>query len=131
MVNICVKNREEFRPFAPAVLEEEMKKYFKIDYLSPYMLFVCDVKKEARPLLPAITHIDGTARVQTVNKEVNPRFWKVIKEFGKITGIPVLLNTSFNVRGEPIVCNPKDAIRCFYSTGLDYLIMGNYLLSKK
>ena len=94
------------------------------------MLIVCDVVEEKKAVLPAITHVDGTARLQSVHKETNPRYHRLHKEFEKKSGIPVLLNTSFNVMGEPIVESPFDAIRCFYSTGLDYLVLGNYLISK-
>jgi len=129
-VNRCIKYREGFRPFAPAVLQEKTKDFFEIEAPSPYMLFLSRVKSAAANKIPAVTHVDGTARVQTVEQSTNPRFWKLINEFQKKTSIPVLLNTSFNVKGEPIVCSPKDAIRCFFSTGLDYLIIENYLIKK-
>ncbi len=130
IVNKAIKYREEFRPFAPAVTMESVKDFFVNGVPSPYMLLVTDVLPEKRAIIPAITHEDGTARLQTVNREANPRFHELISEFGKITGVPVVLNTSFNVKGEPIVCSPSEAIRCFYSTGLDVLIMGNYLVQK-
>jgi carbamoyltransferase len=95
------------------------------------MLRVCHVRQDKQAVIPAVTHVDGTARLQIVHKETNPRFHKLLKEFEKLSGVPVLLNTSFNVMGEPIVESPVDAIRCFFSSGLDYLVLGNYILSKK
>ena len=130
IVNKYVKHREDFRPFAPAVLKESAKDYFDFDQESPFMLFICNVKQEKRKLIPAVTHTDGTARIQTVDRRHNKLFFDVIKEFGEISGIPIVLNTSFNVAGEPIVTTPREAIRCFFSTGIDCLIMGNYLLEK-
>jgi len=131
IVNKAIKYREEFRPFAPSVLEESAVDYFDgIKEASPFMSIIFKVKEDKQKILPAITHVDGTARPQTVNKKLNPRYWNLIKEFENIKGVPVILNTSFNVKGEPIINSPKDAIRCFYSTGLDYLVMGNYLISK-
>jgi len=131
LVNRSIKFREEFRPFAPSVIEEDANDYFDMHSPSPFMLFLFDVKEKVKASIPAVTHIDGTARVQTVNRKTNPRYYKLLSEFKKVTGVPVLLNTSFNVKGEPIVCNVRDAVRCFYSTGLDYLAVGNYLLRKK
>jgi carbamoyltransferase len=130
LINHYVKHREEFRPFAPVATEEDVKKYFDIPGPSPFMLFTRPVKEEYKQKLPAITHIDGTARVQTVEKESNPRIYKLLKEFEKIKGVPILLNTSFNVAGEPIVCNPRDALRTFISCGIDTLVIGNYIVSK-
>ena len=95
------------------------------------MLKVCRVLQDKQAVIPAVTHVDGTARLQTVHKETNPRFHRLLKEFEKLSGVPVLLNTSFNVMGEPIVESPVDAIRCFFTTGLDYLVLGNYVLSKR
>lgn len=130
IVNKAIKYREEFRPFAPAVVVESARDFFADGVPSSYMLLVTDVLPEKRTVIPAITHKDGTARLQTVSRETNPRFHELISEFGRITGVPVVLNTSFNVKGEPIVCTPSEAIRCFYSTGLDVLILGNYLIQK-
>lgn len=130
IVNKYVKHREDFRPFAPAVLKESAKDFFEFGQESPFMLFICNVKPDKRKLIPAVTHTDGTARIQTVDRECNKLYYDVIKNFGDISGIPVVLNTSFNVAGEPIVTTPKEAIRCFFSTGIDCLIMGNYLLEK-
>ncbi|MCD4820103.1 MAG: hypothetical protein K8S23_15580, partial [Candidatus Cloacimonetes bacterium] len=150
-MNLKIKYRESFRPFAPAVKAEAVLDWFEIDRKSPYMLLVADVKEDKRirmtdeqkelfgieklnvprSKIPAVTHVDYSARVQTVNKETNPRFHALIGEFEKRTGCPVLINTSFNVRGEPIVCTPEHAYRCFMRTEMDYLVMGNLLLSKK
>ena len=124
-LNLQVKHRETFRPFAPACLEEKAGEYFDLSCPSPFMLLVSRVKKDN---IPAITHVDNTARVQTVNAAQNPKFYSLIKEFYTITGVPVVLNTSFNDYGEPIVETPTDAVRCFRSTNLDALIIGNYLI---
>jgi len=150
-MNLKIKFRESFRPFAPSVLYEDAKDYFEGSAASPYMLFVSDIKKELRsalpagyntlPLneklyykrssLPAVTHLDFSARLQTVDKASNPRYWELINSFKQQTGCPVLVNTSFNVRGEPIVCTPEDAYRCFMRTDIDYLVMGDCVFSKK
>jgi carbamoyltransferase len=95
------------------------------------MLFAVPVKPEVREIIPAVTHVDGTARVQTVSKKVNPRFWNLISEFGRVTGVPVVLNTSFNIRNEPIVCTPEDAIRCFLSTEIDCAGIGDFFVEKR
>tara|TARA_B100000795_G_scaffold101596_1_gene74796 strand:- start:557 stop:2392 length:1836 start_codon:yes stop_codon:yes gene_type:complete len=151
ILNLKVKNRESFRPFAPSILREDLKDWFEMDYDSPYMLFVEGVKKNKRikmnpseeslfgidklnikrSNIPAVTHVDFSARIQTVHKETNPKYHKLIKSFKDRTGCPVLVNTSFNVRGEPIVCSPEDAFRCFMGTKLDYLVIGNCLLQKE
>lgn len=130
ILNDHVKHREAFRPFAPAVLEEFAQDYFEIDRPSPYMLFVPTVVKEKRPCIPAVTHVDGTGRLQTVAKRSNPHLYSIIEGFHQKTGVPVLLNTSFNVANEPIVETPEDALRCFLSTGIDALFIGDYLLLK-
>jgi carbamoyltransferase len=129
-INAEVKHREAFRPFAPAVPTEKKSDYFDTRVDDPFMLKVCNVLPGYRSRLPAITHVDGTARLQTVDRDVNPKFHDLLLEFGELSGVPVLLNTSFNIMGEPIIESPYDAIRCFYSTGLDYLVMGNYILGK-
>ncbi len=131
LVNKYVKRREEFRPFAPSTLQEDIQTYFDTKYESPFMTSVCSVREEYRDKIPATTHFDGTARIQTVSRNTNERYWEMINEFKKITGIGVVLNTSFNVRDEPIVCSPLDAIGCFYSSGMDYLAIGDYLVMKK
>jgi carbamoyltransferase len=129
-LNKYVKYREEFRPFAPSVLAEHADEYFEGCTDSPFMLFVYPVRPEKQAEVPAITHINGTARVQTVTETANPRYHALIKAFGELRGTPMVLNTSFNVMGEPIVNSPADAIRCFYSTGMDALAIGDYLIVK-
>jgi carbamoyltransferase len=129
-INAEVKHREAFRPFAPSVPVETKDKYFDIIGESPFMLKVCPVKPQMRDLLPAITHVDGSARLHTVSKGVNSVFYDLLEKFGALTGTPVLLNTSFNIQGQPIIETPEDAVRCFYSTGLDALAMGNFLITK-
>ena len=129
-VNHEVKHREAFRPFAPAVTIEAAPHYFEIDVAVPYMLKVAAVRDKMQAAIPAVVHVDGTARLQTVDKITNPLFHSLITAFGKQSGHPVVLNTSFNVMGEPIVESPADALRCFFSTGLDALIIGPYFLSK-
>ncbi|HLZ70243.1 MAG TPA: carbamoyltransferase [Dehalococcoidia bacterium] len=129
-VNESVKFREGWRPFAPSCLEERMAEYFTPAHPSPFMILTFDVRPDKRDVIPAVTHADGSARVQTVGREVNPRYWELIAEFDRLSGVPVLLNTSFNLRGEPIVCSPKDAIRTFYSSGLDFLVLGDFVVTK-
>ena len=121
-INAQVKHREPFRPFAPSCPIEDTPRFFEQDVADPFMLKVCRVRQEKQAVIPAVTHIDGTARLQTVHPETNPRYHRLLKEFEKLSGVPVLLNTSFNVMGEPIVESPLEAIRCFYTTGLDYLV---------
>ncbi|MBU1863253.1 MAG: carbamoyltransferase [Candidatus Omnitrophica bacterium] len=150
-MNLKIKFRESFRPFAPSVLKEKCSSYFDLDAESPYMLLVAPIKEDirrkmtddedkrfgleklhtVRSSVPAVTHVDYSARVQTVNRDYNPLYYKMIKMFDEKYGCPVIINTSFNVRGEPIVCTPHDAYRCFMRTNMDYLIMGDYLLEKK
>ncbi|OZV70136.1 carbamoyltransferase family protein [Winogradskyella aurantia] len=129
-INAEVKHREAYRPFAPSALVESYKDYFDLTVEAPFMLKVCNVYKEKQDVIPAVTHVDGTARLQTVNKTTNPLYHKLIETLGQKTGVPVVLNTSFNIQGEPVVESPKDALRCFYSTGLDALVIGNYVLEK-
>ena len=150
-INLKIKYRESFRPFAPSIREENISEYFDIDRPSPYMLLVADVSKDkqlpmtekqesyfglkklniARSEVPAITHVDYSARIQSVNKHTNKRYHDMLTVFNEKYGCPIIVNTSFNVRGEPIVCTPKDAYLCFMRTEMDYLILNNYLLSKK
>ena len=150
-MNLKIKYRESFRPFAPSVLDEAAKDYFDIDRKSPYMLLVADIKKDLqRPMsqeerelfgidklnvvrseIPAVTHVDYSARIQTVHRDTNPTYWSTIKAFQDLTNCAVIVNTSFNVRGEPIVCSPIDAYKCFMRTEMDYLVMSNFLLDKK
>ena len=150
-LNIKVKYRESFRPFAPSVLREHVNDWFDHDADSPYMLIVADVQKDKRLAMtpveeklfgidklnvprssvPAITHIDYSARIQTVHADTNPKYHALISKFKEKTGCPLVVNTSFNVRGEPIVCSPMDAFKCFMGTELDILAIGNYLLIKE
>ena len=130
-VNLRIKFRESFRPFAPAVLAEEAEQYFQLECPSPYMLLVAPVVSEKRAEIPSVTHVDGSARVQTVDSRDNPRFAALLREFFSVTGCPVLLNTSFNVRGEPIVESPEDAFQSFMRTGMDALVLGNFMCLKK
>ncbi len=130
-LNERVKKREHFRPFAPSVLEEKASEYFKMpkDQMSPYMILVADVREDKKNIIPAVTHADGTARVQTVSRKNNPRYWDLISEFEKLTGVAVVINTSFN-ENEPIVCTPLDAVNCFLRTEFDVLAIGDYLVQK-
>jgi carbamoyltransferase len=130
-VNKTVKYREEFRPFAPAILAEKANQYFEKADFTPFMEKTYQIKRNQRKYIPAVVHVDGSGRLQTVSKNVNPTFHKLISEFNKITKIPIILNTSFNLKGEPIVCSPTDAIRTFFSSGLDYLILGSFLIKKQ
>jgi carbamoyltransferase len=129
IINTKVKLREPFRPFAPSVIEEQARDYFNVTAESPFMLWTASVLPSAKGLLPAVTHVDGTARVQTVAREDNPKFHDLLSAFGRKTGVPVLLNTSFNVQ-EPIVCSPDDAIQCFLRTQVDWLVLGNLLVGR-
>ncbi|MFP8879774.1 MAG: carbamoyltransferase C-terminal domain-containing protein, partial [Myxococcota bacterium] len=128
-VNLKIKYRESFRPFAPAVLAEKASEWFDIDRESPYMLLVCQVNRDRK--IPAVTHVDGSARLQTVTRDPQPEFYDLLAAFDQITGCPVLINTSFNVRGEPIVCSPEDAYLCFMRTEMDVLVLGNQILLKQ
>jgi carbamoyltransferase len=150
-MNLKIKFREGFRPFAPSVLRERLADYFELDVESPYMLLVAPLRAErrlavtteqekfwgidklnvARSDLPAITHVDYSARIQTVSPETNPNYYNLLRAFERRTGCGVLVNTSFNVRGEPIVCTPADAYRCFMRTNIDYLVLGSFLLDKQ
>ena len=150
-LNLKVKYRESFRPFAPSIMREHLSDWFELERDSPYMLLVANVRKElrkkmtdqeenlfgidklnvSRSSIPAVTHVDYSARIQTVHQETNPLYHSLLKEFQKITGCPILVNTSFNVRGEPIVCTPSDAFRCFMGTDLDFLVIGNFVLDKR
>ena len=150
-MNLKIKYRESFRPFAPTVLAEHVAEWFQLDKESPYMLIVAPVRpekrlaprpeeqglsgfeklKSSRSSIPAVTHVDYSARVQTIKREDHPLYYDLINSFYKKTGFPVIINTSFNVRGEPLVCTPEDAFRCFMRTEMDYLSMGSFLLDKK
>ena len=150
-LNLKVKYRESFRPFAPSVLREDVGEWFEHEEDSPYMLLVAKVRENKRCAMtpdqealfgidrlnvprssvPAITHVDYTARIQTVHSDTNPLYHALIKKFKEKTGCPIVVNTSFNVRGEPIICSPTDAFKCFMGTDLDALVVGNYLLYKE
>jgi carbamoyltransferase len=132
IINIKVKRRETFRPFAPAVTYESARNYFNMDDLdeSSFMLFTVPVRDEIQKIIPSVTHCDGTARIQTVKREDNERFWRLLSSFGGLTGVPVLLNTSFNVKEEPVVCTPDDAVKCFLNTQIDILVIGDYMIKK-
>ena len=149
-LNLKIKFRESFRPFAPSVLREKVSEWFNLSYDSPYMLLVADVEKSKqvrmtdndknlfgidklnikRSSIPAVTHVDYSARIQTVHKNTNPKYYDLISEFNNITKCPVLVNTSFNVRGEPIVCSIEDAFNCFMGTNLDILVIENFIMFK-
>ena len=128
LLNEKIKHRESFRPFAPSILEEYTTEYFELEIPSPYMLLVTKVKKP--DVIPAVTHVDGTSRLQTISKRASPLYYDLIDEFFKLTGVPVLLNTSMNVRGEPIVTTPEQAYSMILKTEMDYLVMGNYIMSR-
>lgn len=137
-VNLAIKFRESFRPFAPVILADKMKDWFDATWEDPYMLTVCQVKSRGKVLksqvgsmIPAVTHLDGSARIQTIQRDQNALYYDVINEFFKMTGVPVLINTSFNRRGEPIVCSPENALDCFLGTNMDILAIGPYVLDKK
>ncbi|MGB7219666.1 MAG: carbamoyltransferase C-terminal domain-containing protein [Vicinamibacterales bacterium] len=150
VMNLKIKFRESFRPFAPAVLRERVGEWFDLDADSPYMLLVADVRPDRRlpvppeadalwgieklnvprSTIPAVTHVDYSARIQTVRRETNPAYYDIIEAFYRRTGCPVVVNTSFNVRGEPIVCTPEDAYRCFMRTDMDALVLENFILEK-
>jgi carbamoyltransferase len=129
-VNDAVKFRENWRPFAPSVLADRAAEYFDDFYPSPYMILTFWANKSKAHEIPAVVHVDGSARVQSVERAVNPRYYDLIHEFGRLTGVPVVMNTSFNLKGEPIVCTPKDAIQTFYTSGLDDLVIGDYVVHK-
>jgi len=135
ILNLKVKHREKFRPFAPVVCTEDALQYFDCDQPIPkptnFMLMVYLVKKQWREKLAAVTHVDGSGRLQTVDRLENPLYYDLIKEFGRLSGTPILINTSFNVRGEPIVCSPADAYKCTMGTGIDYLVIDKFLVARK
>jgi carbamoyltransferase len=151
LLNLKVKYRESFRPFAPSVLREDLNQWFDLDVDSPYMLLVTEVQKDQqipmteaekslfgidllnipRSTIPAVTHVDYSARIQTVHRETNLRYHQLLTRFKGLTGCPVLVNTSFNVRGEPIVCTPEDAFRCLMGTDIEWLAVGNCILKKE
>ena len=129
ILNARIKHREHFRPFAPSILAERTGEWYEQDYTSPFMILVYKTKADKRDKIPAVNHVDDTGRLQTVERHVNPRYYRLIEEFDRITGVPILLNTSFN-ENEPIVCTPKQAHDCFARTKMDMLVLGNALLTK-
>ena len=129
-VNNAVKFREWWRPFAPSMLREVAAEYLEYACDSPFMILTSPVRPEKRDVIPSVTHVDGSARPQTVEKDINPLYWNLINEFGKRTGVPVVMNTSFNLRGEAIVNSPTDAVRTFFSSGMDALVIGSFLVEK-
>jgi carbamoyltransferase len=151
VLNLKIKHRESFRPFAPSVLRERVSEWFELETDSPYMLLVANVAESKRRKMtdteknlwgieklnvkrsdiPAVTHVDYSARIQTVRREMNPLFWEIIEAFRIRTGCPVVVNTSFNIRGEPIVCTPEDSYRCFMRTDMDFLVLESFVLDKK
>jgi carbamoyltransferase len=150
VMNLKIKFRESFRPFAPSVMREYVDEWFELDAESPYMLLVADVVEKrrrrmtpqeerlwgieklnvVRSEIPAVTHVDYSARIQTVRRETNPLYWDILEAFRQATGCPVIVNTSFNVRGEPIVCTPEDSYRCFMRTEMDHLVLESFILDK-
>ena len=135
LVNVKIKFREPFRPFAPSVMAEYVEDYFVLSdatrhYPARYMLYVVDVKEAKRDLIPAVTHVDGTGRLQTVERDTNPRYYRLIDTFREASGVPVVLNTSFNLKGEPIVNTPREAFHTFTQSGMDALIIGDYVIEK-
>ncbi|MBW2984870.1 carbamoyltransferase [Candidatus Woesearchaeota archaeon] len=135
LLNAKVKHREKFRPFAPVVCEDDALKYFECDEPTPeptdFMLMVYPIRKEWHKKIPSVTHVDGSGRLQTIRKHQNPLYYNTIKEFGRLSGIPILINTSFNIRGEPIVCTYYDAYKCMMGTGIDYLVMDKFLIKRE
>ena len=125
-----IKDREDFRPVAPVVMEEHAAEWFGAQAPSPFMLFVFDVPADKADRIPAVRHTDGTARIQTVNRNQNAPYYDLLAAFNRRTGVPVLVNTSFNTRGEPIVCTPRDAVECFWTSPLDALVIGSFVLEK-
>ena len=127
ILNERIKRRESFRPFAPSILLEKTSEYFEKNYPDPFMIKVYPIRPEKRKQIPAVTHVDGSGRLQTVRKEDNPLYWNLIKKFEEITNHPVVLNTSFN-ENEPIVCSPQEALDCFFRTRMDVLVLGNFFI---
>ena len=134
LLNEKVKHREKFRPFAPVICADDAAKFFDCDEPVPeptdYMLMVYPIHEKWHDVIPGVTHVDGSGRLQTIRKEQNPRYYNLLKAFGKKTKIPILINTSFNIRGEPIVCTPHDAYKCMMGTGIDYLVMDKFLIKR-
>jgi carbamoyltransferase len=129
ILNLKIKKRESFRPFAPSILRSEVSEWFEIDVDVPFMLQVLQIKPEKRKEIPAVTHVNGSGRLQTVEEDQNPRYHRLIKSFKELTQVPILLNTSFN-ENEPVVCSPGQALNCFLRTNMDVLVLANYFISR-
>jgi carbamoyltransferase len=129
ILNLKIKRRESFRPFAPSILREAVPDWFQDDDDVPFMMKVFPIREECRAKIPAVTHVDGSGRLQTVERDTNPRYYRLIEEFAKISGIPIVLNTSFN-ENEPVVCRPQEALACFLRTRMDMLVLGDYLVER-
>jgi carbamoyltransferase len=130
ILNRKIKRRESFRPFAPSILRESVEDWFETNYDVPFMLQVYQIKEDRRKKIPAVTHVNGSGRLQTVTEKQNPLYYDLIREFEKITSVPILLNTSFN-ENEPIVCRPQEALDCFLRTNMDVLVLGNFIVERK
>ena len=129
ILNAKIKRRESFRPFAPSILREAVPEWFETDDDVPFMMQVYQIRAEKRPIVPAVTHVDGSGRLQTVTRAANPRYYALIEGFRELTGVPMVLNTSFN-ENEPVVCRPEEALDCFLRTKMDVLVMGNWFLAR-
>jgi carbamoyltransferase len=130
ILNQKIKRRESFRPFAPSIIREAVGEWFETDYDVPFMLQVYQIREEKRALIPAVTHVNGSGRLQSVTETQNPRYYRLIKAFEAITGVPTVLNTSFN-ENEPVVCKPQEALDCFLRTKMDVLVMGNWFVERR
>jgi carbamoyltransferase len=129
ILNLKIKRRESFRPFAPSILREHVTEWFETDDDVPFMMQVYQIRAERRAAIPAVTHVDGSGRLQTVHQQANPRYYRLIDAFRKMTGVPMVLNTSFN-ENEPVVCKPEEALACFLRTKMDVLVLGNWVISR-
>jgi len=129
ILNLKIKRRESFRPFAPSILRESVKDWFETDYDVPFMLQVYQIRVDRRKEIPAVTHVNGSGRLQTITEQQNPSYYNLIKEFEKITGVPIVLNTSFN-ENEPVICHPKEALNCFLRTKMGVLVLGKWVVRR-
>ena len=129
ILNLKIKRRESFRPFAPSILREAVSDWFELEDDVPFMMQVFPIREDRQALIPAVTHVDGSGRLQTVHAETNPRYYRLIREFAQLTGVPLVLNTSFN-ENEPIVCQPKEALDCFLRTKMDVLVLENWIIAR-
>jgi len=130
ILNSKIKRRESFRPFAPSILREAVPEWFEADDDVPFMMQVYPIREEKKPVIPAVTHVDGSGRLQTVHQSTNPRYYRLIEKFNKLTGVPLVLNTSFN-ENEPVVCRPEEALDCFLRTKMDVLVLGDYFIERQ